>query len=132
MDTEKYTSLVLGENVSRTHKSAKKWKLFLEKNISDPIRVTGIEDFPWEEPYIFGDWCEEEYEELKETNPSYTDEYDLHKLILDKRSDTIEALVCRISDKKEFTIPLDWLEGMSDLEKENQILDAYAVWHVNH
>lgn len=94
--------------------------------------MTGIEDFPWEEPYIFGDWCEEEYEELKETNPSYTDEYDLNKLVLEKQSDTIEAFVCRISDKKEFAIHLDWLEGMSDLEKENQILDAYAVWHVNH
>ena len=35
--------------------------------------LTGREDFPWEEKYVFGPGKKAEYERLKKTNPSYKD-----------------------------------------------------------
>ncbi len=50
------------------HKSLKTLEVYfdyLENNIDNPCIVTGIEDFQWEEFYVFGPGDKEEYEELK-------------------------------------------------------------------
>ncbi|MGA9539376.1 MAG: hypothetical protein WBR24_26015 [Desulfobacterales bacterium] len=39
------------------------------KNIEFPCIVTGLEDFPWEEKYVFGHGNKKEYEKLKKDNP---------------------------------------------------------------
>ena len=70
--------------------------------------VTGIEDFRWEEFYVFGPGDKDEYEELKKTQPSYTDHYRI--LSFDDHYDEdngILANVSRISDKRKFTLPLE-------------------------
>ncbi|MCJ7582605.1 MAG: hypothetical protein MUP98_18985 [Candidatus Aminicenantes bacterium] len=54
---------------------------YLKKNLSYPCVLTGIEDFNWEEFYVFGPGDKEEYEELKKTKPSYMDTFELLELI---------------------------------------------------
>ena len=53
---------------------------YLRKNIQQPCIVTGIDDFPWEEFYVFGLGDEEEYNALKKTRPSHTDHFEIIKL----------------------------------------------------
>jgi hypothetical protein len=38
---------------------------YLKRNIEFPCQLTGIEDFPWEEYYVFGPGSKKEYEKLK-------------------------------------------------------------------
>ena len=47
---------VLGDDNERTPKNARRYLVHLKKHLSLPLRVTGIEDFPWEEPYVLGGW----------------------------------------------------------------------------
>ncbi len=54
-----------------------KYLQFLKENIEFPCIVTGIDDFPWEEKYVFGYGSKKEYEELKKNNPSYEDKFEL-------------------------------------------------------
>lgn len=49
---------------------------YLQNNIAPPCHLTGIEDFSWEERYVFGYGSKKEYEQLKKTQPSYTDTFD--------------------------------------------------------
>ena len=44
----------LGKNLEVSQKSAKKFRTYLLSKIVLPVRVTGGEDFPWEEKYVFG------------------------------------------------------------------------------
>jgi hypothetical protein len=46
----------LGDDNERTSKNARRYLVHLKKHLSLPLCVTGIEDFPWEEPYVFGGW----------------------------------------------------------------------------
>jgi hypothetical protein len=72
------------------------------------------------------------YERLKETQPSYTDTFEL--LALDKIDADygIMAEVKRVSDKKEFTLPLADLEATDASSRNYQLLDDYSVWFVNY
>src|SRR5690606_21718248 len=109
------------------------YKRFLEKNLDFPVKLTGIEDFNWEELYVLGPGDKKEYEELKKTRPSYTDIYNLISI-----DDHIEedyglfARVTRISDRKRFLIPLADLKAVDDKSKNYQLLDDYSVWCVNY
>ena len=111
---------------------------YLKANLSFPCEVTGIEDFRWEEIYVFGPGNQTEYEHLKKNNPSYTDTYMLHKLV--RRTDgewamcyeeDLGACVRRISDGKEFILGLSELEATDDTSPNAQMLDDYSVWFVN-
>jgi len=72
--------------------------------------VTEIEDFDWEEPYIFGVRPEQEYRQLKKMQPSYRDRYQLFGIERDACSEwalsdeDIVARVRRLSDGKEFNL----------------------------
>ena len=102
-----------------------------QRKLSFPVRVTGIEDFPWEEPYVIGGWDQEEYEELKKTNPSYTDTYDLLD-ILNPESEDLVAVIKRISDGQTFQVDLSWLRCVDKRSPAYVMLDDYAVWFVNY
>jgi hypothetical protein len=43
-----------------------------------------MEDFRWEEYYVFGPGYQKEYEKLKKKNPSYTDHYQILTIVTTK------------------------------------------------
>ena len=98
-----------------------KYFQYLNKNIAFPCIVTGIEDFRWEEFYVLGPGDKDEYEELKKTQPSYTDHYRI--LSFDDHYD---------EDNGKFTLPLEDLEAVDKTSINYQILDDYSVWFVNY
>ena len=112
---------------------------YLKTNLSLPCEVTGIEDFRWEEFYVFGPSNKKEYEQLKKTQPSYTDSYELFEIIRNAESlwamcheEDIGACVRRISDDKKFLLGLSELEATDKRSKNHQLLDDYSVWFVNN
>lgn len=122
---------ILGDDCERNRKNANRYRIYLKRHLSFPIRVTGIEDFSWEEPYLFGVWDKKEYERMKKTNPSYTDEFDLLD-ILKPEHDDLMAKVRRLSDKKVFRIELSWLKCIDKNSPEYFTLHDYSCWYVNY
>jgi len=117
-------------------RSLSTYKNYLKININHPCHVTGIEDmgcFGWEEPYALGLWDENEYKEMKKTQASYTDVYDLIRFN-DKidRELGIMVRVKRLSDSKIFTLPLSDLEANDEKSKNYELLNDYSVWFVNN
>lgn len=129
--SEQRIRAVLGDDNERTAKNARRYLVHLEKHLSLPLRVTGIEDFPWEEPYVLGGWDRNEYEERKKTNPSYTDKFDLID-ILDPESDDLIAKIRRVSDGRTFQMELSWLRCVDKKSPDYATLNDYSVWHVNY
>jgi hypothetical protein len=125
---------VLGiKNVPDVNKrTLRRYRDYLQANLEFPCLLTGIEDFPWEERYVFGFGSKAEYERLKKTQPSYTDTFEL--LGLDEMNEDygILADVKRVSDKKKFTLPLADLEATDEKSRNYQLLDDYSVWFVNY
>ena len=60
-----------------TEENLLKYRQYILDHLDKKSVLTGREDFPWEEKYVIGPGSRSEYEKLKETNPSYTDEYEL-------------------------------------------------------
>ncbi len=123
---------ILGKDLERNSRNIIKYWAYLNKMVAKPCILTGIEDFPWEEPYILGGWDQDEYAELKETHPSFTDQFELIEFLpVESVEKDIIAKVTRLSDKKIFEIELSWLE-CADFKNENyQFIHDYAVWHTN-
>ncbi len=110
-----------------------KYFQYLNKNIVFPCVVTGMEDFRWEGFYVFGPGDKDEYEELKKTQPSYKDHYEIMSFDDDyNEDDGIMVTIRRISDKKKFTLPLEDLEVVDRNSTNYQILNDYSVWVVNY
>jgi hypothetical protein len=129
---------VLGGSFDANFDAARsKWIEHLSTSLNFPVEVKGIEDFRWEEFYIFGPGSKQKYDMLKKTQPSYTDHYDLLSISLEAQSfwmmspDDIAAHVRRISDGREFTLGLSELEATSKGTSEHQVLRDYSVWYVN-
>lgn len=109
------------------------YKEYLNKNISFPCELTGIEDFDWEEFYILGPGSPSEYEQLKKTNPSYTDKFELISLVNKfEEWKGIIAQVKRKTDKKTFRIPLAELVPTDNKSKNYILIDDYSIWFVNY
>lgn len=111
---------------------------YLKANLLLPCEVTGIEDFRWEEFFVFGPGDKAEYEHLKKTQPSYTDRYELLGIVREAESgwmlfggEDIGADVRRISDGKKFLLGLSELKAINKKSKNYQLLDDYSVWLVN-
>jgi hypothetical protein len=123
---------ILGKDLERNHKNVIKYRAYLNKAVTKPCILTGIEDFSWEEPYILGGWDQAEYNELKKSNPSFTDHFELIEFLTVKsEEEDIFTKVKRLSDKNIFEIELSWLE-CTDFKNENyQFIHDYAVWHTN-
>ena len=112
---------------------------YLKANLSLPCEATGVEDFGWEEFYVFGRGDEEEYDELKKTRPSYSDHYNLVEIVRNAESEwamfyteDIGARVQRISDGKKFLLGLSELKATDKKSKNYQLLEDYSVWFVNN
>lgn len=129
--SEKRIAAVLGDDNGRTPTNARRYRAYLKKHLALPVRVTGIEDFPWEEPYVMAGWDQDDYEELKKTNPSYTDKFDLLD-IMNPESDDLIAVVKRISDGQTFRMDLSWLRCVNKKSPEYVTLNDYSVWYVNY
>ncbi len=112
--------------------SLTRYLAYLKKNLEHPCHLTGIEDFPWEERFVFGYGSESEYEKLKKTQPSYTDTFELigfEEGVSEDRG--ILVKVRRMADKRKFTLPLADLEATDEQSKNYQLLNDFSVWFVN-
>jgi hypothetical protein len=127
--------VILGtKKLDVTRKTLSTYLAYLKNHIEVPCQLTGIEDFEWEEAYVFGFGSKREYEELKTTQPSYTDKFNLIDFIddIDDEYDGIFVNVQRLSDKKQFILPLADLKSTDKKSKNYQLLDDYSVWFVNN
>lgn len=107
--------------------------VYLQKNLEFPCYLTGIEDFSWEERYVFGGGNQKEYEKLKKTQPSYKDTFEC--IDFNRETDEgygISVNVKRVSDKRKFTLPLADLESTDKQSNNYQLLDDYSVWFINY
>ncbi len=133
-DQIKRIELILGkEDPEVSDSTLQTYLTYLKQQIEFPCELTGIEDFGWEEYYVFGPGDKKEYEQLKKTQASYTDRFNLISM-LDEIDEEIGLLgkVQRISDKKKFTLPLADLKVTNKKSKNYQLLDDYSVWFVNY
>lgn len=101
-EDDKRIHAILGNNNERNAQNLARYHSHLLKHLSLPLMVTGTDDFPWEEPYVIGGWDQQEYEELKKTNPSYTDTFELQGIGEPDEHEDIVAKVKRVSDGKVF------------------------------
>lgn len=129
---EKRIHAILGDENARTMQNAKRYRQYLLSCLSFPILATGTEDFPWEEPYVFFGWDKKEYEELKRTNPSYTDTFEIKSLAPPDGHADVVAQVRRVSDGKQFEIGLSWLCCQDEHDDAHTLLKDYGVWHTNY
>jgi hypothetical protein len=137
---DKRIAAILGESEDLDFDEAVKvFYEYLKSHLSLPCIVTGIEDFRWEEIYVFGPGDEEEYDRLKKTQPSYTDQYELLGIDCEDESgwmlfwgEDIGADVRRISDGKKFLLGLSELKAIDKKSKNYELLDDYSVWFVNN
>ena len=103
-----------------TRKTLSTYLKYLKNHIEIPCQLTGIEDFEWEEPYVFGFGSKREYEELKKTQPSYKDKFNLIKFVdgIGDEYDGIFVHVQRVCDEMKFVLPLAELKS-TDRKSEN-------------
>lgn len=127
-------SAILGtKNLDVTEAKLKKYQRYLKENLEFPVRLTGSEDFDWEEYYVFGPGNQKEYEQLKKTRPSYTDTFNLLSFEEEIEEWTgILVKVERTSDRKRFALPLADLKAIDKKSKNHELLDDYSVWFVNY
>lgn len=121
---------VLGSTTFKVNQTnLKKYLKYLKQNLAIPCLVTGVEEFEWEEYYTVGPGSQKEYQKLKKTQPSYTDEFNILKLDnkLDVR-DGILAVLERTTDNLKFTLPLAELEGVVEDSVDAKLLQYYGIW----
>ena len=121
-----------GEIPQVSKKTLKAYHHYLTKHLTPGCLVTGTEDFLWEEYYILGPGDQDEYEELKRDNPSYTDKFRLIDILPEASShDDLVARVERLADGKRFDIELSWLEAIDKKSQDFVLLKDFAVWQIN-
>lgn len=132
-EEKRINEILYTEDVSVNLENLNRYFNYLKINLIAPCILTGMEDFDWEEPYILGGWSKKEYEKLKLTNPSYTDEFEFIKLV-EEYDDWkgIFVSVKRISDKKVFSIPLWDLKVVDKKNPNFQIVSVYSSWMTNY
>jgi hypothetical protein len=132
-EQERRIKAVLGKSdLAVTARTVKKYLDYLKEHVELPCQLTGMEDFPWEERYVFGYGSKKEYEELKKTNPSYTDTFELLRFADANPNDGILVEARRVSDNKKFTLQLDYLQATDEDSPNYQLLDDYSTWFVNY
>jgi hypothetical protein len=109
-----------------------KYRAFLLDNLSKKCIITGREDFLWEEYYVIGPGDKTEYENLKKSRASYTDEYYLKDILADSVAENdLYAVVGRLSDKKMFELELSWLKVKNEQDLDYTLLEDFGVWAAN-
>ena len=112
-------------------KTLEVYRNYLMNNLDISIKYTGIQDFSWEEPYVWGNYSKKKYEKLKKSNPSYTDQYFLRHLQSSDDFYGIMVQVQRISDNRKFNLPLADLKTVVESSKSFQELEDYSYWFFN-
>jgi hypothetical protein len=133
-DYEKRIASIFGteEVPDVTGATLQTYRGYLVEHLNQGLKLTGREDFPWEERYVLGHVGSEEYDELKKDNPSYKDVFELLEIIeQDEPEDDLLARVRRLSDSKIFTIGLSWLTTVDEKSSNFQLLDDFATWIAN-
>ncbi len=114
-------------------KTLKVYLKHLRQNIEHPCMLTGSEDFEWEEFYIIGPGSKKEHKQLRKTRASYLDTLELIDFVLDPYEDGgLHAEVRRLSDKKIFILPLDYLKVKPRKSRNFELISDYGVWFVNY
>lgn len=131
-ECEQRIHAVLGDISERSFENAERYRLHLRQALKLPLLVTGREDFPWEEPYVFGGWSQVEYKQLKKTQPSFEDTFELLDLLEPNEDDDVTAQIRRTSDGRAFEIGLSWLKPKDKKSAAFRLLDDYASWHANY
>ncbi|MCU0540704.1 MAG: hypothetical protein MUE44_00780 [Oscillatoriaceae cyanobacterium Prado104] len=127
------SKILNAKNIDVNVKKLTKYLEYLKQNIKFPCRVTGREEFIWEEEYLFGGGSKKQYEKLKKTQPSYTDTFAISQF--EDAFDTDEGIIVkvqRLSDKKEFILPLVELEASDNNSPNDRLLDDYSTWFANY
>jgi hypothetical protein len=105
----------------------------LKETVQFPCKVTGMQDFPWEEYYVFGPGSAKEYEKLKKNQPSFSDTFEI--LQFEDEFDGLEGIIVQVrrtSDKKVFYLPLSDLENVDHKSRNYELIDDYASWFTNY
>jgi hypothetical protein len=129
----RFDHILGGANLRVSKESLESYRSYIQKNIAFPCELTGREDFDWEEIYVFGPGDKNEYAELKKTRPSYTDIYTFMSFDdqIEER-DGLMVKVKRISDYKQFVLPLADLKVTEANSPNHQLVHDYAAWFVNN
>jgi Calcium binding len=113
-------------------KNTIKYLEYLKQNMIVPCRVTGREEFRWEEEYLSDFGNKKEYEKLKKTQPSYTEIFQILRLRDSvSKQDGVMVDVQRLTDKQIFILPLVALEPIDKSSPNNQLLEDYTLWFIN-
>ena len=120
-----------GKAVSVSQKSLKTYQDFLEKNMERPCLLTGKKHFPWEERYRLGQGSEAEYKIHKQTNAAYTDTFEFLGFEAKKKTYGIYVKVKRVSDKRKFKLPLNYLKAVDRKHPNAGLISEYIIWFVN-
>ena len=114
-------------------KTLKAFLKHLKQNLELPCMLTGSEDFEWEEYYVIGPGSKKEHDQLRKTQASYLDAFELIDFDYDPSGDEgVYAIVRRVSDKRKFNLPLDYLKAKPKRSKNFSLINDYGVWFVNY
>jgi hypothetical protein len=72
-----------------------------------------------------------EHEQVRQTQPSYLDTYELLSFDDMQSRFGIMVNVRRVSDQKTFVLPLADLEATNKQSKNYELLDDFVAWFVN-
>jgi hypothetical protein len=128
----KILNIVNEEDMEVNNENLKKYFDYLNDHLDFSKLVTGMQDFRWEEYYVFGPGDQKEYEKLKKKNPSYTDKYQILSLEEYDYDESILVNVKRISDKKKFALPLAELKAVDKDSNNFQLLEDFSMWFWNY
>ena len=105
----------------------------LKNHLTMPCYLTGIQDFWWEEPYIFGVKSKAEHNVERKTLPSYMDTFEWSEFAPTLADDSPGPMVKvqRTSDKKWFVLPLIDLKSTNELSNNYQLLDDFVMWYAS-
>lgn len=133
--TQRIAAILGGASEQTFDRRVEKFYQHLRASLQLPCEVTGIEDFNWEEFYVFGPGDQAEYQTLRRSNPSYEDRFELLQIEKDFGSEwmmfpheDLAAHVRRKSDAKEFRLGLSEVRAARKGSANDQPLDDYAVW----
>ncbi|VXD18249.1 calcium-binding protein [Planktothrix paucivesiculata] len=131
---EERVKKILGNNRIKVNpKTLNKYFKYLKENLELPCYLSGSEEFFWEEEYLYGPGKIKEYEELKKTNPSYTDIFILENF--QPKFDEMDGImvdVKRASDNRKFTLPLAELEVSDENSPNYSLIEDYLVWFLTY
>jgi len=128
----KILNIVNEEGMDVNDDNLKRYFDYLSDHLDFSDLVTGMEDFRWEEYYVFGPGDQMEYEKLKKKNPSYTDHYQILSLEEYDYDESILVNVKRISDNKKFALPLADLKTVDKDSINFQLLEDFSMWFWNY